>query len=79
MFRFHPVGSWENDEEWNLSNHKPPRGPMKMIVAFIWLAVIGWLLLAFTSCSFTVAADGAKSFNLDGEQAAKAIRVLTEK
>lgn len=32
-----------------------------------------------TGCSFTVAADGAKSFHLDGEEAAKAIRVLTEK
>lgn len=52
---------------------------MKLNLAFLWLAVIGWLLLAFTSCSFTVAADGAKSFNLDGEQAAKAIRILSEK
>lgn len=52
---------------------------MKTVLTIIWLALIGWLVLAFTSCSFTVAADGAKSFNLDGEEAAKAIRVLTEK
>lgn len=52
---------------------------MKLTLTFFWLALAGWLLLAFTSCSFTVASDGAKSFNLDGEQAAKAIRVLTEK
>jgi hypothetical protein len=32
-----------------------------------------------TACSFSVSADGAKSFNLDGEKAAKAIRILTDK
>lgn len=52
---------------------------MKLTLTLLWLAVVGWLLLAFTGCSFSVAADGAKSFNLDGEQAAKAIRILSEK
>jgi hypothetical protein len=52
---------------------------MKTIgIILLALASLG-CLLAFTGCSFTVAADGAKSFNLDGEGAAKAIRVLTEK
>ena len=64
-------------EVW--TGHRQPPNPMKTVLTIIWLALIGWLVLAFTSCSFTVAADGAKSFNLDGEEAAKAIRVLTEK
>ena len=45
-------------------------------------ALIIWCLIystCSTSCSFSVAADGAKSFNLDGEQAAKAIKILSEK
>jgi hypothetical protein len=32
-----------------------------------------------TSCSFTVSSDGAKAFSVDGEQAAKAIKILTDK
>jgi hypothetical protein len=32
-----------------------------------------------TACSFSVSADGAKSFNLDGEKAAKVIESLNQK
>lgn len=78
MIQFRPFDTFDIQEQMR-TGHKPPRGPMKKIVAFLWLAVIGWLLLALTSCSFTVAADGAKSFNLDGEEAAKAIRILSDK
>jgi hypothetical protein len=39
-------------------------------------ACVVWTMV---SCSFSVSADGLKSFNLDGEKAAKAIRILTEK
>lgn len=50
-----------------------------LFLTLAWIGLAGWLLLAFTACSFSVAADGAKSFNLDGEKAAKAIRILTDK
>jgi len=45
-------------------------------VAAILAACVLWTMVG---CSFSVSADGAKSFNLDGEQAAKAIRILSEK
>lgn len=48
---------------------------MKLTLTLLWLAVVGWLLLAFTSCTLTVAADGAKSFSVDAE----AIRILSVK
>jgi hypothetical protein len=53
---------------------------MKIIRAIAIYAVLAACALwTMVSCSFSVSADGAKSFNLDGEQAAKAIRILSEK
>lgn len=53
---------------------------MKTIRAIVIYAVLAACALwTMVSCSFSVSADGAKSFNLDGEQAAKAIRILSEK
>lgn len=39
-----------------------------------------FILAAFlSSCAFEVSKDGAKSFRIDGEQAARAIQILSEK
>jgi len=51
--------------------------PLRAIaVAAILAACVLWTMV---SCSFSVSADGAKSFNLDGEEAAKAIKTISEK
>ena len=52
---------------------------MKLTSTLIWLALVGWLLLAFSSCSLSISPDGAKSFNLDAAQATKAIELLNQK
>jgi hypothetical protein len=52
---------------------------MKLTCTLIWLALVGWLLLAFSSCTMSVSPDGAKSFSLDGAQATKAIELLNQK
>ena len=49
------------------------------IITLLWLAVIGWAVIAFSSCSFQMGADGSKSFAIDGEMAAKAILIFAEK
>lgn len=38
-------------EEW--TGHRKPRRTMKLKITFIWLALIGWLVLAFASCATT--------------------------
>jgi hypothetical protein len=53
---------------------------MKIIRAItIYALLAACVVWTMVSCSFSVSADGAKSFNLDGEKAAKAIRTLSEK
>ena len=53
---------------------------MKTIRAIaIYALLAACVVWTMVSCSFSVSADGAKSFNLDGAQAAKAIRILSEK
>jgi hypothetical protein len=52
---------------------------MKYVVTLVWLAVVGWLILSFCSCSLDIRADGSKSFAIDGEMAAKAILIFAEK
>lgn len=52
---------------------------MKLTITLTWIAVVGWLVLAFSSCTLSVAPDGAKSFSLDGAQATKAIEFLNQK
>ncbi len=53
---------------------------MKLLRSITIYAVLAACVIwTMVSCSFQVSADGAKSFNLDGEQAAKAIRILSEK
>lgn len=52
---------------------------MKILRSIIHLVIIALAVLYAVSCSFQVSADGAKSFAIDGEQAAKAIRILSEK
>ncbi len=65
-------------EEW--TGHRKPRNRMKTFKhAFLWFWVAIYTIWFMSSCSFSVAADGAKSFNLDGEEAAKAIKILTDK
>ncbi len=49
------------------------------IITLLWIGLIGWLILAFCSCSFQMGADGSKSFAIDGEMAAKAILIFAEK
>jgi len=49
------------------------------LVTFLWIAIIGWLVIAFCSCSLELSADGSKSFAIDGEAAAKAILIFAEK
>lgn len=44
-----------------------------------WLAVWWVIIRYFTSCSLTVAADGSRTWALDGAQAARAIVILSEK
>lgn len=52
---------------------------MKIIRAIVHLVIIALAVLYAVSCSFRVSADGAKSFAIDGGQAAEAIRILSEK
>ena len=82
MYRFHPVDpALRTVEEW--TGHRqppPPRDPMKTIGKILTLAFLAaYVVWTLVSCSFQVSADGSKSFAIDGEEAAKAIRVLTEK
>ena len=49
------------------------------IITLLWLAVIGWAVIAFSSCSFQMGADGSKSFAIDGEMAARAILIFADK
>jgi len=53
---------------------------MKIIRAIAIYAVLAACALwTMVSCSLQVSSDGAKSFTIDGEQAAKSIRILSEK
>ena len=47
-------------------------------VAF-YLVLAACVLWTMVSCSFSVTADGAKSFAIDGRQAAEALKILSEK
>ncbi len=65
-------------EEW--TGHKQPPDPMKLLRSIAIYAVLAACVIwTMVSCSFQVSADGAKSFSIDGEQAAKAIQILTDK
>jgi len=65
-------------EEW--TGHKQPPDPMKILRAIAIYAVLAACVIwTMVSCSFQISADGAKSFSIDGEQAAKAIKILADK
>ena len=53
---------------------------MKIIRAItIYALLAACVVWTMVSCSFSVSADGSMSFNLDGEKAAKSIRIITDK
>lgn len=49
---------------------------MKLWSTLLWIFVIGWALLAFTSCTLTISPDGAKSFSIDTKAA---VEILNQK
>lgn len=53
---------------------------MKNLILALWrFIVIALAVLYAVSCSMTVSADGSKSFSIDGEQAARAIEIFSQK
>lgn len=77
MFRFHHIDSFDVLEELRTGHHNPsPKPPMKLWSTLLWLFVIGWALLAFTSCTLTISPDGAKSFSIDAKAA---VEILNQK
>ena len=52
---------------------------MKLTITLTWIGFVGWLVLAFSSCSLSISPDGAKSFSIDAAQATKAIELLNQK
>ena len=52
---------------------------MKILLRLVAGLVAVTTTTCFSSCSLDVRADGSKSFKIDGEQAARAILVLSEK
>jgi hypothetical protein len=49
------------------------------VLRAIVLGVITFAVIFATSCTLRIDSDGAKSFSLDGEQAARAILIYSEK
>jgi hypothetical protein len=50
MYRFHPVDTYANDEEWNLTGHRQPPNPMKTIGTILLALVLLAFVMAFTGC-----------------------------
>jgi hypothetical protein len=43
------------------------------------LAIVAFAVFCATSCTLTIDGDGAKSFSVDGTEAAKALLILSDK
>jgi hypothetical protein len=52
---------------------------MKLLRTIWHLIVLVIAVLYAVSCTMTISADGSKSFSIDGEEAARAIEILSDK
>jgi len=60
---------------------EPPRisDACSLVSRLLLLAVLVLAVICSTSCTLTIGPDGAKSFSIDGTQAARAIEILSDK
>lgn len=52
---------------------------LAIVSRMLLFAIIALIVICGTSCTLTIDADGAKSFSVDGTEAAKALFILSDK
>lgn len=65
-------------EGTGFSGHRMSSALVAVIRASV-LAIVAFAVFCATSCTLTIDGDGAKSFSVDGTEAAKALLILSDK